>query len=112
VLGPAIVVSPGGVWVELFEAASQVRLAPLSFEEADAMVKRSGALEKLLAGFRGRPPADRPALVNFIVDFSRLVEGLDDNVLAIDLNPVMVLPQSHGVTIIDAAIERARPEAP
>ena len=41
VFGPAIVVSPGGVFVELFEGASQVRLAPLGIEEAEAMVKRS-----------------------------------------------------------------------
>ncbi len=112
IFGPAIVVSPGGVFVELFEGASQVRLAPLGIEEADAMVKRSEAIEKLLAGFRGHPPADRSALVRFIVDFSRFVEGLDDCVVAVDLNPVMVLPEGRGVTIVDAAIERAEPQAP
>src|SRR6185295_1616449 len=109
--GPVIVVSPGGVFVELFEGASQVRLAPLGIEEADAMVRKSSAIEKLLAGFRGRPPADRMALVNFIADFARFVEGLGDDILAVDLNPVMVLPQGRGVTIVDAAIERAGREA-
>jgi hypothetical protein len=108
IFGPAIVVSPGGVFVELFERAAQVRLAPLNVADAEAMVRQSGSIERLLAGFRGRPPADRSALVNFIVEFSRFVEGLDDEVLAVDLNPVMVLPQGRGVTIIDAAIERAR----
>ena len=76
------------------------------------MVKRSQAIEKLLAGFRGHPPADRFALVRFIVDFSRFVEGLDDCVVAVDLNPVMVLSEGRGVTIVDAAIERAEPQAP
>jgi acetate---CoA ligase (ADP-forming) len=71
------------------------------------MLRRSSAIEKLLGGFRGRPPADRMTLVNFIADFSRFVEGLGDDIVAIDLNPVMVLPQGCGVKIVDAAIERA-----
>ena len=109
IFGPVVVVSPGGVFVELFEDAAQMRLAPLRAGEAEDMVRRSGAIEKLLAGFRGRPPADRTALVNFIVDFARFVEGLSDDIVAVDLNPVMVLPQGRGVTIVDAAIERAAP---
>ena len=94
VFGPAIVVSPGGVFVELFEGASQVRLAPLSIEEAEAMVKRSRR-DREAAGRISRASAGRPIrhLSSFIVDFSRFVEGLDDCVVAVDLNPVMVLPR-------------------
>ena len=66
-------------------------------------------IEKLLGGFRGHPPADRMALVNFIADFSRFVEGLSDDIVAIDLNPIMVLPKGRGVKIVDAAIEHAAP---
>ena len=106
IFGPVIVVSAGGVFVELFEGAAQLRLPPLRDGDADDMVKRSGALEKLLGGFRGRPPADRAALLKLIGDFARFVEGLSDDVIAVDLNPVMVLPQGRGVTIVDAAIER------
>ena len=73
------------------------------------MLRRSGAIEKLLGGFRGHPPADRMALVNFIADFSRFVEGLSDDIVAIDLNPIMVLPKGRGVKIVDAAIEHAAP---
>jgi hypothetical protein len=109
VFGPVVVVSPGGVFVELFEGASQMRLTPLRASEAEDMVRRSGAIEKLLGGFRGREPADRTALVNFIADFARFVEGLSDDIVAVDLNPVMVMPQGRGVRIVDAAIERAAP---
>lgn len=107
--GPVVVVSPGGVFVELFEAASQMQLPPLRVADADDMVRRSGAIEKLLGGFRGRPAADRKALVKFISDFARFVDGLSDDIVAVDLNPVMVLPDGRGVTIVDAAIERAAP---
>jgi acyl-CoA synthetase (NDP forming) len=109
VFGPVVLVSPGGVFVELFEGAAQMRLPPLRSHEVEDMLRRSGAIEKLLGGFRGRPPADRMALVNFIAEFSRFVEGLSDDIVAIDLNPVMVLPQGRGVKIVDAAIECAAP---
>jgi acyl-CoA synthetase (NDP forming) len=104
--GPVVVVSPGGIFVELFEGSAKLGLAPLDAGEADGLVRGSGALEKLLAGFRGRPPADRAALVKLIADFAHFVEGLSDEVVAVDLNPVMVLPQGRGVTIVDATIER------
>jgi succinyl-CoA synthetase beta subunit len=107
IFGPVVLVSPGGIFVELFEGAAQMRLPPLRVDEAEDMVRRSSVIEKMLCGFRGRPPADRIALVKFIADFARFVEGLSDEVIAVDLNPVMVLPQGRGVTIVDAAIERA-----
>ena len=40
-------------------------------------------------------------------DFAALVTRLGDNVAAVDLNPVMVLPEGRGVKIVDAAIEFA-----
>jgi succinyl-CoA synthetase beta subunit len=104
--GPVVVVSPGGIFVELFEGAAKLGLAPLDAGEADGLVRRSGTLEKLLAGFRGGPPTDRSALVKLITDFTHFIEGLRDEVVAIDLNPVMVLPRGHGVKIVDATIER------
>jgi acyl-CoA synthetase (NDP forming) len=107
IFGPVVLVSPGGIFVELLEGASQMRLPPLGVGAADDMVRRSSVVEKLLGGFRGRPPADRMALVHLIADFARFVEGLSDDIVAIDLNPVMVLPEGRGVTIVDAAIERA-----
>jgi succinyl-CoA synthetase beta subunit len=107
--GPVVLVSPGGFFVELFEGASAVRLPPFADDEAENLVRGSSVVEKLLGGFRGRPPADRPALVRFIADFARFVEGLSDEIVAVDLNPVMVLPVGRGVTIVDAAIERAAP---
>jgi acetyltransferase len=105
--GPVIVVGAGGLFAELLREDAQLRLTPLATEEADAMLRASGTLETLIAGFRGRPPADRPALVKLLVDFARFCEGHADEVQAIDLNPVMVLPNGRGVCIVDAAIERS-----
>jgi acyl-CoA synthetase (NDP forming) len=110
--GPVVVVNPGGVFVELFEDAAQLGFPPLCADEAEDMVRRSHALERLLGGFRGRPIADRAALVKLIADFAHFVEELGDDVVAVDLNPVIVRPRGRGVTIIDAAIERATQPTP
>jgi hypothetical protein len=107
ILGPVVVLSPGGVFVELFENASVMRLPPFDAAEAEAMVRRSRTAENLLAGFRGRPPADRGALIKLLADFAALVERLDERVAAIDLNPVMVLPDGGGAKIVDAGLELA-----
>jgi hypothetical protein len=109
VLGPVVLAGPGGFFVELLGAAVATRFPPVHLDDADDMLRRSGALEKLLAGLRGRPAADRAALARFIVDFGRFVEGLADDIVAVDLNPVMVLPRGRGVRIVDAAFERAAP---
>jgi acyl-CoA synthetase (NDP forming) len=106
-LGPLIVLSPGGVFVALFERAAAVRLPPFDHAEAERMVEECAAVTRLLQGFRGRPPADRAALVALIVDFAAFTERLDPSVAAIDLNPVMVLPAGRGTVIVDAAIEFA-----
>jgi phosphopantothenate synthetase len=47
--------------------------------------------------------------VQLITDFAHFVEELSDDVVAVDLNPVIVRPRGRGVTIIDAAIERTSP---
>ena len=107
ILGPVVVVSPGGIFVELFDNAAERRLPPFDKSEAETMISRSKTAEKLLGGFRGRPRADRAALVKLIGDFAALVARLGDDVAAIDLNPVMVLPEGKGAKIVDAAIEFA-----
>jgi ATP-dependent exoDNAse (exonuclease V) alpha subunit len=101
-----VVAGPGGIFVELLDAAAQIRLPHLGLDDAHDMLQRSSVLEKLRAGFRGRQPADRTALLHFIVDFARFVEGLGDEVVAVDLNPVMVLPRQRGLRIVDALFER------
>src|SRR5262249_511753 len=86
--GPVVVLSPGGVFVELFEKSAALRLPPFGADVAESMIQDSAAAQRLLAGFRGRPPADRAALVRLVCDFAAFVAGVGDQVAAIDLNPV------------------------
>jgi hypothetical protein len=95
------------VFVELFEGSAALRLPPFGADVAESMIREAAAAERLLAGFRGRPPADRAALARLVRDFAAFVTGAGEHVKAIDLNPVMVLPAGRGVRIVDAAIEIA-----
>jgi acyl-CoA synthetase (NDP forming) len=100
--GPAVVVGLGGIFVELLKD-TVLELAP--FEDADArrMIARlRGAA--LFRGYRGRPAADVDALADLLVKVSRLAHDLRDEVSALDLNPVMVLPVGAGVRIVDIVI--------
>ncbi len=100
--GPVVVFGLGGILVELFKD-SVLRLAPVSLGEAYEMITsvRSAAL---LRGFRGRPMADLAALADVITRVSHLACDLRDQVAAVDINPLMVLPQGQGVRAADALV--------
>ena len=61
---------------------------------------------RLVAGFRGRPAADAPALVDLLGRLSRLGEDLPE-LAELDLNPVLAL--SEGYVAVDARIRVRRP---
>jgi acyl-CoA synthetase (NDP forming) len=100
--GPMMVVGSGGVLVELVEDVA-CRLLPVGPQDARAMI---GELKvaKLLAGFRGRPPADRDALVAAICGLSDFY--LDHRHLMTDfeVNPLIVLRQGEGVRAVDVRV--------
>jgi acyl-CoA synthetase (NDP forming) len=102
-LGPLILVGMGGTLVELLSDRS-FRLAPISPVEARAMLDElRGA--PLLRGFRGRPPADMPALVDALVRLSEVALRLPDHVLAFEINPLLVLPVGSGIVAVDTRLD-------
>jgi acyl-CoA synthetase (NDP forming) len=106
--GPMIIIACGGVLIELL-AERAFRLAPVSVQEANLMIDEL-RLARLLAGVRGQPALDRGALVELIVQFSRLVFALQDSLSEIDLNPVIV--NESGCTIVDALVIPGRSAGP
>ena len=60
---------------------------------------------RLLEGFRGRSPADVDALVDTLVCISHLAVDLGDLIVALDINPLMVLAKGQGVRAVDALVE-------
>jgi len=104
VFGPLVAFGPGGVLAELIGEA-QFRLAPLTDLDAQELV-RDGKAGRLVAGFRGTPPADEAALVDLLLRLALLVDDLPE-VTELDLNPVLAPPT--GCLAVDARVRIADP---
>ena len=102
--GPMIMVGLGGITTELFRDVIY-RPAPVSATEASAMLAELKAAP-LLSGFRGAAKTDIPALSKLISQISVLSANARGEIAEIELNPVLVHPEGHGVTIVDALVVR------
>jgi acyl-CoA synthetase (NDP forming) len=74
------------------------RVAPLTRADAEEMIAEVRG-RALLEGARGRPPADREALIGAVLAFSRLLVENPD-IAEIEINPLLALPE--GVVAVDA----------
>src|SRR5262249_8671288 len=66
--------------------------------DAEEMLSKLRA-GRLLAGYRGAPPGDRPALVSVIQRVSALVEVVPE-LHELELNPVKVLEPGRGAIVV------------
>ena len=90
VFGPLVAFGPGGVLAELIgDAGSGSRRSPTSTPRSSCPAARPG---RLVAGFRGAPPADAAALVDLVLRLGRLADELPE-VAELDLNPVLAGPR-------------------
>ena len=109
--GPLLAFGLGGVAAEALDRIA-LRPLPLRVGDVETMVAEVPAATTLLAGFRGRPPADVDAL-------HRCLEALADYAWAdraavaeLDVNPIKVLPRGRGCVVVDALIVPRRAEEP
>jgi acetyl coenzyme A synthetase (ADP forming)-like protein len=102
VFGPLVAFGPGGVLAELIGDAA-FRIAPLTDVDAEELVT-GGKAGRLVAGFRGAPPADRAALVELVLRLGALAEDFPE-VNELDLNPVIAGPE--GCVAVDARVHLA-----
>jgi acyl-CoA synthetase (NDP forming) len=98
--GPTVLFGLGGVLVEVLGDVT-FRVPPFDKAEARRMVDEvRGAA--LLHGVRGRPAADIPALVDALLAVQRLAVDLDDELIELDINPLVVRPRGQGLVALDA----------
>jgi acyl-CoA synthetase (NDP forming) len=102
--GPLVAFGPGGVLAELIGEAG-FRIAPLTDVDAEELLSQNKT-GKLVAGYRGAPPADPAALSDLLHRLSRLGEDLPE-VAELDLNPVLAGPD--GCVAVDARVRVCRP---
>ena len=101
--GPVIVCGFGGIFVELLKDVA-IGIPPLSQQQALSLIQRLRGWP-LLTGLRGEPPADINALCNTIVKVSRLAVSLGEQLVALDMNPLVVHSNNQGVVAVDALVE-------
>ncbi len=97
-MGRVLTVGVGGVLTEILASAA-VRILPVNRAEIEKMISET-ALESLLAGARGAPPADRESLVTSIELLAQSVRDWPSD-CELDINPVTVL--ESGCWFLDAA---------
>ena len=101
--GPAVLCGFGGIFVEQLRDVS-LRVPPIGPADAAAMIAElRGAA--ILSGARGRAPADTAALAEAIVRVAALAEAHRQSLRALDINPLLVLDDGHGVVAVDWLIE-------
>jgi acyl-CoA synthetase (NDP forming) len=98
--GPVVMFGLGGVFVEVLGDVS-FRVPPFDKDEAARMIDEVKG-RALLDGVRGRPRADRRALVDVIMKVQRLAVDLHDDIAELDINPLVVLPK--GAVALDALV--------
>ncbi|AXE86679.1 acetate--CoA ligase family protein [Streptomyces sp. Go-475] len=98
--GPTVTVGLGGVLVEVLRDTA-VGVPPFGEEQARDMLAGLRG-RALLDGVRGRPPADRDALVEVVLRVQRMALELGDRLAELDINPLMVLPRGQGAVALDA----------
>jgi len=89
-LGPLLVISAGGVLIEIFSERAVV-LAPVTRSSARAVLAGL-RLAAVLAGARGQAPADLDAIAEAITGLSQLAADLGDLLDALDINPLICGP--------------------
>lgn len=99
VFGPVVALGAGGTAAETLGDVS-LRLAPLSANEADAMLDELATRDVFL-GARGAAPVDRKQLAHALLALSSLVA--DETVAECEINPLRVLPDGE-VVALDAVL--------
>jgi acetyltransferase len=99
--GPMIMFGLGGIYVEVLKDVA-FRIAPLSVESADAMIRDIRSFP-LLRGVRGEVPADIEGIRDALLRLSQMAVDLPE-IIEVDINPLLVCPEGQGAVAVDARI--------
>ena len=100
-LGTMVMVGLGGIYVEVLKDVN-FGFAPLTEADALRMVETLRSA-KLFEGVRGQKPADKAMLIESIGRLAQLVTDFPE-IIELDINPLLVLPQGEGVKALDARV--------
>ena len=106
--GQVLVIGAGGILTELLRDTATL-LPPFTPTSVEAALNRL-KVSKLLAGFRGNPAGDVPALVETVLACTRYAEANLNALVELDINPVIVRPAGLGAVAVDALIRLSERE--
>ncbi len=104
VFGPILLVGHGGVAAEVIDDKA-LALPPLDPVLAEDALSRT-RVDRLLRGYRDRPPAARGAVCDALVRLSQLIADVGE-IAELDINPLLV--DAEGVIALDARIVVRKP---
>jgi acetyltransferase len=100
--GPTVMFGLGGIFVEVYKDVS-MRVAPLTRTDAEEMIQEvKGSV--LLQGYRGKEKGDVQAVIDVILKTSQLAMDLRNEIIELDINPLIVLEEGRGVKAVDVLI--------
>jgi len=99
--GPVVAFGTGGIETEIL-ADVALRVAPIGAAQARALMAETD-IGRLLAGFRGQPPADLEGLGRALASLSQFMMQFPQ-IQEVDLNPIRVFPGQAGLLALDARI--------
>jgi acetyltransferase len=103
--GPMLLIGSGGILVELVRDAA-MRLLPVRTADISAMIDGL-KVDRLLAGYRGKPPADRKALETAAMALGRFYLDHRARVEEIEINPLIV--RANGAVAVDVRVAWTKP---
>jgi acetyltransferase len=98
--GPMLTLGTGGIFVEVLADVSMLVIPTTPDAVRRVLTRLRGAA--LLAGARGKAPADIDAIVDAVMGLSALAEDLGESIAEIDVNPLVALPDR--AVVVDALI--------
>ena len=104
--GQVLVLGSGGVMTE-YLADTTCLLPPFTVDSVQTALGRL-RVALLLAGFRGQPPGDVPALIEAVLAVTRYALARVEDLAELDVNPIIVRPAGRGVVAVDVLIRLAR----
>ncbi len=106
VVGLTLTIGAGGILVELLEDSIVLPLPVTKAEVLDRISRLK--VRKLIEGYRGNTGSSLEIVADAVVSAAEYVVKNAAQLEELDINPLMVLPDSRGVVAADALIRRRR----
>lgn len=95
-----VALGAGGILTEVMKDVS-FRIAPLSRQDAEEMLREVKFSDLIMKGFRGQKPADANAIIDVILAVSKMLES-NPQIKELDINPLFA--SSSGAVAADVRI--------